>query len=133
MSRHKRQNQTMCDAQNGACALCKQPIPTGPNQMCYYEPKNAVVCRTCNTILHNYVRLKEPGGVTISDLEAFLTQDPATTPRTAPRGKRLSPGRLHDLQTVIDWEKRGGSMTVTEWCQRVGISEEEAMRQLADQ
>ncbi len=117
MSRHKLKSQALCGQQNSLCALCEQPIPQGPNQMCYYEPRNVVVCRTCNTTIHNYVRLREPGGVTIANMEAFLTCEPAPEPITH---KKLSleqiKGRYHVAAGQV------GNMTLADYDARVGSS-----------
>lgn len=95
MPRHKQLNQQLYDQQNGLCALCRQPIPEGPNRMCYYEPKNVVVCRGCNVAVHNYVRLIEPGGVSLDQMTAFLAQPSAPEPTVVVAShKRLTPTQL---------------------------------------
>lgn len=121
MSRHKKKSQALFDQQNGACALCSMPIPIGPNQMCYYEPGNVVVCRTCNTIIANYKCLKQPGGVTVGDIEVFLARDPAPEPTVVDPtqhkkqtrgqiGARLcaAQGKIADT-TLADYDERFGT------------------------
>jgi len=121
MPRHKQLNQQLCDQQNGLCALCVQPIPEGPNRMCYYEPKNVVVCRVCNVLIHNYVRLFEPWGVSLDQMTKFLARPAAPEPSAVEvvHHKTLSPEQLRNRLLAA---KGGWTLTLAEYDQRCGGS-----------
>jgi hypothetical protein len=87
--------------------------------MCYYEPKNVVICRVCNVAVHNYVRLIEPGGVSVADMTTFLEQPRTADPALATKHKKLNPEQLANRLLAA---KGGWTLTLAEHDVRTGGS-----------
>lgn len=125
------ERKTMFTQQNDECALCAAPHKVLKG-MCYTPEQNVLICRPCSTYLHSY-RAAIKRGITPDALIAFLERKP--TPRPSPgtetmaTTKKLTLHQLDSLQMLLNGQTE---LSMIEWCQRAGVTEAEAMQQIAD-